>query len=149
MTGGGIGYRLNDTELKAAFKQAAAAGADTLLHVSHVDLDMSTSLMCLMDSYARFEQTLVVREQDPATAEAAARFFRGDAPFIKGVYDLKKPFAEAKITTQTLPAALQYAIRENMFEQQLKHTPWYGKLGLLTEGRRDAAKARIEIPSQP
>lgn len=149
MAAAGIGYRLNDTELQAAFKQAAATGADTLLHVSHVDLDMGTSLICLMDSYARFEQTLAVCQQDPATTEAAARFFRGDAPFINGVYDLKKPFAEAKIAIEALPAALQYAIRENIFEQRLRHTPWYSKLGLLTDGGREAAKARIEIPIQP
>lgn len=101
--------------------------------------------MHLMDCYAGYDKTLAISTQNPETINTAARFFRGQGACIKGAYDLKRPFAEAKIATETLPAALQNAIRENIFEERLRHTSWFGKLGLLTEGRREAAKARIQI----
>ena len=97
--------------------------------------------MHLMDCYAGYDKTLAISTQNPETINTAARFFRGQGACIKGAYDLKRPFAEAKIATETLPAALQNAIRENIFEERLR----FGKLGLLTEGRREAAKARIQI----
>lgn len=150
MSGAGIGYQYKDKELQAIFKEAAALkDADILIHADHVDFDLGASLESLMDCYAAYDKVLVVNSNDPQSIEQAGHFFRGRLAAIKGVYDLKKPFAEAKIPADTLPAALQASIRKHIFEQKMHNTPWYGKLGLLTEARREAAKASISIPLSP
>ena len=137
-------YSLDKETLRQHFEQASANGADLMLHVAHTDLDFGKSLVLLMDYYTTFEETLAVRLNDENSIAGAAAFFGRDHACIQGVYDVKKPFDRAAFDPAALPAVLQNSIRDSLFAKELQ--PWFKKLCLFTESRKQAYKSRIPIP---